>query len=77
MCRCLFEFQKPLDMFEILLMGHYYFIIGGLLAIRALRRILKFNLIPWCRNLVERHSYGKAQLVSETVPFHKISTPGN
>ena len=40
-----------------------------------------FHLISWCGNFVERHSFrivlGIAQNYAETVPFHKISPPGN
>ena len=38
-------------------------------------------LISWCANFVERHSFrivsGDSPETVETVPFHKISTPGN
>ena len=41
----------------------------------SLRKILYFHLIFSCGNFVERNSF---RIVSvETVPFHKISTPGN
>ena len=44
-----------------------------LCTIRTLRKIT-FHLISWCRNFVERKSF---RIYAETVPFHKISTPGN
>ena len=37
----------------------------------SLRKIPSFHLISWCGNFVVRQNY------AETVPFHKIPTPGN
>ena len=46
----------------------------------SLRKIPKFYLISWYENFVERRSFRMvsfARNYAETVPFHKISTPGN
>ena len=49
-------------------------------ASMSLRQIPKFHLISFCGNFVERHSLrrvlGNLPETTETVPFHKISTPG-
>ena len=52
---------------------------------KTLRRMPQFHLISWFGNFVESHSFreilwkgtGSVYNYTETVPFHKISTPGN
>ena len=40
-------------------------------------KISKFYLISWCRNFAENLSFSRVSGGTETVPCHKISTPGN
>ena len=44
----------------------------------SLCKISKFHLISWCRNAQFSQSFGRiAQNSTETLRFHKNSTPGN